>query len=121
MTNTEPFSDPPGPLELVFWQFHQENPHVYALFKRFCFQAINAGRTRLSACMIYERIRWETQIDTTTYAEGSYKLSNNHRTYYARLFAREFPDYKDYFVMKAIGHERDKDDEYGYGSEEPIE
>ncbi len=70
-------------LESRFLEFHLRNPQVYTLFDRFAKEAIRAGRTILSAGLIFERIRWETQVLTT---DPDYKLNNNHRAYYARLW-----------------------------------
>lgn len=33
----------------AFEEFHEKNPHVYTLFKKYVRDAINAGRTRVSA------------------------------------------------------------------------
>lgn len=75
-------------LESRFLEFHLRNPQVYTLFDRFAKEAIRAGRTTLSAGLIFERIRWETQVLTT---DPDYKLNNNHRAYYARLWTNNHP------------------------------
>ena len=38
-----------------FAKWNVENPEVYELFKRFTFEAINKGHTKLSAWMIATR------------------------------------------------------------------
>ena len=63
--------------------FDLENPEVWDLFEFFSLQAIDAGRTRMGAKMIFERIRWHSVIETTSM---EYKLNNNHTSYYARKF-----------------------------------
>ncbi len=75
-------------LETKFLAFHIQNPQVYRQFERFAAQAIRAGRTILSASLIFERIRWETQVLTS---DPDYKLNNNHRAYYARLWMETHP------------------------------
>lgn len=70
-------------------KFHKDNPHVYVLFKRFAFEAMEAGHQKLSAWLITNRIRWETTI--VTRSEDPFKVSNNHIAYYARLFMSEDP------------------------------
>ena len=70
-------------LEARWAEFHERNPGFYTLFCRFAFEALRAGRRRLSANMIFERIRWETTVSSD---EEDYKANNNYRAYYARLF-----------------------------------
>ena len=77
-------------------QFHEENPHVYALFKRFAAEA-KARRDRFSARVIWERMRWYTSIETA----DDYKLNNNHAPYYARLLMLEDPAYEGF--LRAAG------------------
>jgi len=84
-------------LKEKWWEFHKENPHVYELFEKFTFQTIEAGFENYSANAIFERIRWHTDIET----RGSgFKLSNNHRAYYARYFHTRNPDYDGFFRTK---------------------
>jgi len=70
-------------LEAQWAEFHEQNPGFYVLFCRFAFEALRAGRRRLSANMIFERIRWETAVSRE---EEDYKANNNYRAYYARFF-----------------------------------
>lgn len=66
--------------------YDRQNPHVYEMFDRFAREALDAGRKVLSAYLIFERIRWETQIVT----QGDpFKVNNNYRPYYARKWMRE--------------------------------
>lgn len=88
---------------MEFVVFHAENPQVYALFKKFAFQAINAGRTRFSARMILERIRWYSQVETT---DPKFKLNDHHTPYYARLFMRDHPEHGELFELRALRSEK---------------
>ena len=66
------------------WErFHYDNPGFYVLFCKLAHEALQAGRRRLSANMIFERIRWETTLSPD---EDQYKVNNNYRAYYSRLF-----------------------------------
>src|SRR5210317_948462 len=87
-------------LKEKWWQFHKQNPHVYELFEQFTFQVINAGFENYSANAVFERIRWHTDIETRS--NGGFKLSNNHRAYYARYFHHCNPEYDGFFRTKAI-------------------
>ena len=72
------------PMWVAFKRFHRENPHVYRLIERFAHEAYNAGRTNFSISMVVERIRWETAI--VTRSDDGFKIPNDHRAYYARLY-----------------------------------
>lgn len=80
-------------------KFHNENPEIYELVERFTFDAIRAGRKNFSINAIFERIRWFTSIETRG---DSFKLSNNHRPYYARHFMEMNPKYKGFFRIKGV-------------------
>jgi len=65
-----------------FLEYHAANPGVWTMFLRYARDARKAGRDRMGARMIFERIRWYVVIETTG---GDFKISNNHFPYYARL------------------------------------
>ena len=50
-----------------FKTFHEKNPQIYRLFKKFAYTAIGKGHNRLSSEMIINRIRWETEVETYVY------------------------------------------------------
>lgn len=85
-------------LEEEFQKFHQANPAVYRFFRRFSFQLIERGHEHYSADAIMHRIRWE--VDIGTFGDADFKCNNNHVAYYARLFARDNPEYKDFFRFR---------------------
>ena len=74
--------------------FHEKNPEVYEMFKRFTFQAINRGHKNLSSEMIVNRIRWETDVMTT---DKDYKINNDYKPFYSRLFMAEHMQYENFF------------------------
>lgn len=79
--------------------YHHNNPHVFDAFERFAFEAIRAGRKRLSAWLIVNRIRWETNVETTG---EDFKISNDYIAYYARLFMKIHPEHEGFFVTKKL-------------------
>ena len=83
--------------EANFLKFHDENPGVYMMCVRFAREAVRAGATRLSISLIIERVRWETMI--VTQSEDKFKISNDHKPFYARLLAR-LPEFADLFKLK---------------------
>ncbi len=85
-----------------WWAWHRKNPHVYDLFERFTFRAIDSGRSNLSHWWVMNRIRWETAIETTG---PEFKISNDHIAYYARLFMAYHPEHKGFFRIKKMKEE----------------
>ncbi|RWP18843.1 MAG: hypothetical protein EOR00_09395 [Mesorhizobium sp.] len=83
-----------------FAEYHQQNPHVYELFKRFAVRALGAGKSVLSAKFIFERIRWEAEIETQG---DAFKVNNNYPAYYARKFMEDFPSFGDCFRTRQLG------------------
>ena len=83
--------------ERKFRIFHEANPEVYELFKKFTFQAMSRGHKHLSAEMIINRIRWETKVVTT---DKDYKINNDYKPFYSRLFIVEHPQHKDFFRLR---------------------
>ncbi len=82
--------------------YHAENPHIYQAFSAYAMQLIAAGVTNLSAYLIYERMRWETLVG----GNDGFKLNNNYRPYYARLFMQDNPQYEGYFTLRATTAEK---------------
>ena len=74
--------------------FHVKNPEVYELFKLFAFEAIIKGHLRLSSEMIINRIRWDTSVVTS---DKDYKINNDYKPFYARLFMEEHQTYGNFF------------------------
>lgn len=92
------------PGERRFLRFHEDNPHVYSLFDHFTRQAVASGIPRYSAYAIVNRIRWHTTIETVG---SQFKISNDHIPHLARMWLRENPAHKDFFVTHALKHEMD--------------
>ena len=82
--------------EFVLWV--RDNPKIYEAFRRFALDAVRAGRSRFSAYMIRERVRWYTNIEYG----GKFKISNNVTPYVSRLLAEEIPILKKIFARKEV-------------------
>jgi hypothetical protein len=96
-------------LETEFLSYHAENPRVYEYVDQFAREAIRAGYQNFAIATIWERIRWEIHIRTR---DEHFKLPNNHRAYYARMWMRNNPSYPDFFrtaVLRSVhATERDR-------------
>ena len=86
-----------------WWQFHKDNPHVYDLVERFTFDVIKRGYDNYSINSVFERIRWHTDVETKS--DQPFKLSNNHRAYYARLFMAYNPSHSGFFRVRKFRSE----------------
>jgi hypothetical protein len=87
----EPSSIINGPIyqqELDFWLYHQDNPDIYRLFKRYAAVAINNGHRKLSPWLIINRIRWEQEVMIKT--DEAFKISNKYIAYYSRMWMKDY-------------------------------
>lgn len=101
MTNSPPKESPArdaNGYRLDFWPYHAENPHIYARFDQIARFLIRKGFERASAYFVFERMRWETAIRAKDLA--AYKLNNNFRPDYARLWLERNPDHPDFFELR---------------------
>lgn len=76
-------------------EFHRQHPEVWRLFVRFTFQMIERGYRNYSAKAIFERIRWEK--DAGGDGVTCFKLNNNCTAFYARRFAKVYPEHAEFF------------------------
>ena len=97
-TNYYPY--PVKTLEEKFQRYDEANPGVWQLFLKYTAEAVAAGRSRLSVSLVIERIRWEEhiKIDST----DGFKISNNHRAYYARKWNRMFGNGTIGFTLREL-------------------
>ena len=87
-------------LEKKFNKFDAENPHVWRMFLQFADQVRLTGRLVYSVNAIFEKIRWHTDIETKS--DTDFKLSNNHRAYYARKYMNSHPNRAGFFNTKSV-------------------
>ena len=87
-----------------FEEFHKNNPHVYTIFKRLTFRAINAGAKKLSAWWVINVARWELAFSTTDF-NSDFKISNDYIAYYSRMFMSDFPQHDKIFNTKPLKEE----------------
>lgn len=90
------------PIHIKWLLWHRDNPTFYPLFRSFALQLIGAGRTKIGAAAIFERVRWESMMQTDG---DAWKLNNTYRAYFSRLFMVEHPQYPDVFETRVVGYE----------------
>jgi hypothetical protein len=89
-----------GSLWIDFAHWHRTNPHVWPLFVRYAFEAINAGRKRFSARAIIHRIRWHENVELR--AVDEFKINNNWSPYYGRIFCEVYPQHSGLFALREV-------------------
>lgn len=88
-----------GVLEAEFKSFHGQNPDVYLLLVKLAREAKSKGKTKAGIKMLFEVVRWEKYLTTTT---SDFKLNNNYTSRYARLIMQTEPDLKDFFNVRSL-------------------
>ena len=87
-------------------KFHREHPEVWSLFVGFTFEKIRLGHKHYGAKAVMERVRWETGAGES---KPEFKINNNFPSFYARRFARSFPEHKEFFrtrVQKSASYKK---------------
>lgn len=97
MTQPTLFDGIQTPEATRFEQYHKDNPEIYENFKKYALQAIRKGHKRLSAEFIFNVIRWETRVSAQ---DGDFKINNDMKPWYSRLFQKEFPEHRGFFETR---------------------
>ena len=80
-----------------FPQYHKDNPHIYEAFKHHTHLAISRGFKNFSAEFVFNILRWETGISAK---HDPYKINNNYKAFYSRMFMNEYPEYANFFRVR---------------------
>lgn len=97
-------------IQQAFNEFNSNNPLVYTHFKRLAFEAIRAGKKKISAKMICNVIRWEVFLETVDLnlfvnKEGEarrFKLNDAFISRFSRLFANDYPEHASKIEFREI-------------------
>ena len=85
-----------------FNDFHAANPHIFAEFESQALKAIAKGRTKISAKLIINWIRWNEFLRSS---DQHFKINDAFQSYYARAFAEKYPQYAHYFEFRKLRNE----------------
>ncbi len=92
-------------IEIAFREFHDENPEIYTKFSELCWYLYTQiGIRKCGVALIWERMRWDFVLQTRS--TDGFKLNNNHKAYYARMFMASHPMFKDFFNIRITRGER---------------
>jgi hypothetical protein len=89
----------PRSIDDRFAEFHAEFPAVYLNLVRLAREAVVRGHKRIGIGMLWEVLRWETQIGDH---RATYKLNDHYRSRYARLIIAQEPDLAEVFEIREL-------------------
>jgi hypothetical protein len=85
-----------------FQDFHQKNPHIYMVFEEQALIAISKGRTKISAKLIINWIRWNEFLQSS---DKNFKINDAFQAYYSRLFVEKYPEHIAIFEFRKLRNE----------------
>ena len=96
-----------------FVAYHGANPRLYELINQYAHAAIDADQKNYGVAAIFEVLRWDYTVrayDPTL----NFKLPNNHRAFYSRLWTYNNREYSGFFRQQIQrSGRRVRTDEYG--------
>jgi len=98
-------------IERDFLEFHNDNPAIYEKFAELCFFLYTQiGIRKTGVALVWERMRWDFVLETRS--TDGFKLNNNHKAYYARMFMDSHPMFKGFFNIRVTQGERIKREQH---------
>ena len=94
----------PDPLDQAFFAYHHANPQVYRALVKLARQWKAAGHDRCSVNMLFEVLRYDQGLKTTSM--DGLKLNNSYRSRYARVIQANEQDLRGMFETRALVTER---------------
>ena len=96
------FDTPAGPrtIDERFWDFHEENPEVFAELCKLALRAKRRGLPHYSMKGLFELVRWHVAMRTR--GQEPFKLNNDFTSRYARLLMDAEPELKGFFETRRI-------------------
>ena len=94
----------PDSIEQTFYAYHQFNPDVYRALVKLARQWQAAGHDRCSINMLFEVIRYDRGLKTTS--ADDFKLNKSYRFHYARIIQANEADLAGFFETRALATER---------------
>jgi len=85
-----------------FNDFNENNPHVFQAFEKQALQAIEKGKTKISAKLIINWIRWNEFLEST---DKNFKINDAFQSYYARHFVDKYPEHRSVFEFRKLRNE----------------
>lgn len=87
-----------------FNKFNAENPKIFKAFEEQALDAIRRGRTKISAKLIINWIRWHEYLESS---DENFRINDAYQSYYARLFVEKYPQYMNVFDFRKLRNEQE--------------
>ena len=104
------FDDPPIIVERPltsyekWWDFHQNNLHVYIALRQLALGLVDRGHTKIGIGQLFEVLRWQHAMRTRD--DSGFKLNNDYRAFYSRMLAKNEPRLANVFEMRKANCDR---------------
>ena len=85
-----------------FNKFNKDNPHIFRAFEEQALRAINKGRTKISAKLIINWIRWHEFLESS---DKNFRINDAYQAYYARHFIEKYPQHRNVFELRKLRNE----------------
>jgi len=85
-----------------FEKFNAKNPHIYKAFEAQVLKAIEKGRTKISAKLVINWIRWSEFLKTD---DLNFSINDAFQSYYARHFVEKNPEHANIFDFRKLRNE----------------
>lgn len=82
-----------------FLVYHNANPHVAEKLTEMAYTASKAGARNIGIAMLFEVLRWKTNIETIR-TDGDFKISDSLAAPYARYIMKHNPQLQGVFKLK---------------------
>lgn len=82
----------------AFLEYHRTNPDIWTSFEEKALEIIGLGLPHYGAGAIAEVIRYERLKQ----GRDGFKINNNYRAYYARVFEVKWPEHKGFFETRKV-------------------
>ena len=83
-----------------FVAHHMAHPEVWEAYELLALAAISSGRENFGIGALTEILRWDKAEEIVGEPSSGYKLQDNFRAFYARLFAHSHPEHAEMFRYK---------------------
>jgi hypothetical protein len=87
-------------IEEAFEAFNTRNPEVYKAFEAQALAAVRLGKRKVSSKQILGYIRWNMFLAIDQ--NETFKINDAYTAHYARLFAKNYPQYSGIFNFREL-------------------
>lgn len=87
-----------------FEEFHAANPQVYTEFCNIVSELQARGIKRFGVDIVWGKLRYDHAV-AVNHTGGRYRLNNNHRAYYSRMWLKDHPLDEFFFDTRRLAED----------------